>query len=388
MYKRFFFSLAVAALMVWAVGCSDNPVKTDNTQDLADDFGGYTPTDEAPAFGDASLLAVEDEEEEIDDPILASPSVQQVVNNVDAGVFHFRAVWGRIPYDSTVTEATDWTGSLTISRGAIVLRRQIRFELDQDTYLPRTDRHLLEWVSFTTVHNDGIAVDLFVPPVAPTLDSTWIPDGMGDSTLVVDTVLAEPVMLTFATGPYARTFTLPELAALQELVALDDGNKVAFHSVQILRQFCPRGVLAGRWGYDDAGNGVFRGIWMSNMGRVTGYLEGSFGLDDQGAKVFFGKWIDRSGQFEGLLRGTWDHGPWATHEEIEQRRAGGWFAGRIFDADGDPIGMLGGHFGAAPNYEGGWFQGRWKLNCPRLVGMDGERGMMEDGIGMGPRFGD
>ncbi|MEW5796020.1 MAG: hypothetical protein AB1772_06625 [Candidatus Zixiibacteriota bacterium] len=388
MYKKLVLSLMAAALAVWAAGCSDNPVQNDNNQAVADEFGGYTATDESPAFGDASLTAAEAEEEEIDDPILAVPSVQEVVNDVDAGIFHFRAVWGRIPYDSTVTVATDWTGSLTISRGAIVLRRLIRFELNQDTYLPRTDRKLLEWVSFTTVHNDGIAVDIFVPPVRPEIDSSWVPDGMGDSTLVVDTIFAEPVTLTFATGPYTRTFTLPELAALQEIVSLDDGNKVAFHSIQMLRQVCPRGMLAGRWGYDEAGNGVFRGMWMSALGRVTGYLEGRFGQDDQGAKVFFGKWIDRDGRFEGLLRGVWGHGFWATPEEIEQRRAGGWFMGRIFDANANPIGVLGGHFGSAPDYQGGWFQGRWKLDCPRIMGMDDDRGMMEDGFGARPGLGD
>jgi hypothetical protein len=370
------------ALMLWAVGCSDSPVETAPVdQNLADEFGGYTATDEQPAFGDSEVLAVAGEEQEVDDPILVSPAAQEVVTDVDAGLFHFRAVWGRIPYDSTVTTVTDWTGSLTVTRGAIVLRRLIRFELNQDTYLPRTSRDTLQWVSFTSVHNDGIAVDIFVPPMRPTIDSTWVPDGAGDSTLVIDTIAADPVTVTFTTGPYTRTFTLSELAALQEVVSLDDGNKVALHAVQFFRQLCPRGILAGRWGYDEEGNGVFRGMWMSAIGHVTGYLEGHFGQNDQGQNVFFGKWIDSVGHFEGLLRGVWGHGPRVTEAEIQHHFAGGWFAGEIFNAGGDPIGLLGGHFGSAPNVDGGWFQARWKLHCRAMIQTRNGYREMNDGIG-------
>jgi hypothetical protein len=384
MLKRLLLPLLGAVLMIWAVGCSDNPTgTTGDTPSLTDEFGGYTATDEAPAFGDSELLADESEEEEIDDPILSSPSVQELANNVDAGMFHFRAVWGRIPYDSTVTQVTDWTGSLTVSRGAIVIRRLIRFELNQDTYLPRTAKELVEWVSYTTVHNDGIAVDIFVPPVPPTLDSTWIDNGDGDSTLIVDTIPSDPVTLTFETGPYSRTFTLQELASLEEMVALDDGNKVAFHAVQWFHQICPRGVLAGRWGKDEEGNGVFRGLWFSGAGHVVGYLQGHYGQDDQGRNVFYGKWISRDGAFEGFLRGTWGQGPWTTIADVEHQCPGGWFAGRIFDADRNPIGSLSGHYGSAPDYRGGWFQGRWKLKC-RETGRRGQGyGVMDDGIATG-----
>ena len=373
--------LVAGSLGVWAAGCSDNPVKTKTAdQAMAEEFGGYTATNEAPAFGDPELGAVEGEEREIDDPILTSPSVQEMVDNADAGIFHFRAVWGRIPYDSTVTVATDWTGSLTLSRGAIVLRRLIRFEPPTDSILPRTAPGLLQWVSYTTVHNDGVAVDLFVPPAPPTFDSSWIVGDNNDSTLVIDTIPPEPATLTFATGPYTRTFTLRELASLEDLVALDDGNKVAFHSVQLMRQLCPRGVLAGRWGLDSTGNGVFKGLWMSGAGHVTGYLEGRYGQDEQGVNVFYGKWIDREGKFEGLLRGTWLFRPLMGDGEADGQRRHGWFAGRIFDANRNPIGFLSGHFGAAPDYNGGWFQGRWKLGCPQPVSLGGP-GLMEDGIG-------
>jgi len=380
MIRRIVLPVIVALLMLWAVGCSDNPTSTpEEAATVAQDFGGFTATNEAPAFGDADLQVAEAEELEVDDPILTSVSVQEVVNNADAGVFQLRAVWGMIPYDSTVTAVTDWTGSLTISRGAIVLRRLIRFEPATDYILPRTDRMLLEWVSATTVANDGVAVDLFVPPARPTIDSSWVPVEGGDSTLVIDTIPAEPVTVTFATGPYSRTFTLAELARLDEVITLESGNSVAFNSMEMFRNVCPRGHLAGMWGYDENNDGVFKGLWMSEHGRLIGFVEGNFGLDSSGAKVFFGKWIDASGQFEGLLRGTWGKRPASANENSRGKNPGGWFAGRIFDADSNPIGVLSGRFHDALKYKDGWFQGRWKLNCSRPVDDDGE--LDDDGIG-------
>jgi len=383
MLRKIVISFSLAALLLWAAGCSKNPTNptSEVTPVPTQEFGGYTATNEAPAFGDQDLVDAQGSEQEVSDPILASPTTQEIVNNVDAGMFHFRAVWGRIPYDSTVTTVTDWTGSLTISRGAIVLRRVIQFEESRDSILPRTDRTLLEWVSFTGPHHDGVAVDLFVPPAPPTYDSSWVPSD-GDSVLVIDTIPAEPVTLTFATGPYTRTFTLTELASLDEVVALEDGNSVAFQSLRIFREVCPRGVLSGMWGYDVDGKGIFKGFWMSGSGHLTGYLEGGFGKDSLGVNVFFGKWIDASGQFEGFLRGTWGHKPPTANEESNGKGPGGWFAGGIFDANGNAIGILAGRFHSAKEYKKGWFQARWKLNCPNAEDTGNSFGSTEDAIGM------
>jgi hypothetical protein len=379
MIRRLVWPVLTASLMLWVVGCSDNPTSTpEPPAAVASEFGGYTATDEAPAFGDAELQVAEAEDLEVDDPILTNVAAQEVVNDVNADVFHLRAVWGMIPYDATVTEVTDWTGSLTISRGAIVVRRLIRFEPATDYILPRTDRALLEWVSSTSAASDGIAVDLFVPPVEPTLDSSWVYGEGGDSTLVVDTIPAEPVTVTFATGPYSRTFTLAELAGLDEVITLESGNSVAFHSLQMFRNVCPRGHLSGMWGYDQYGNGVFKGLWMSGHGQLIGHVEGTFGQDSTGANVFYGKWIDVSGQFEGLLRGTWGKRSPSANENAHGKQPGGWFVGEAFDADANPIGVLGGRFHESKRYQTGWFQGRWKLNCAKP---DTDDGSDDDGIG-------
>ena len=403
MIKKVLVLIALTALTFWVAGCAKNPTGAAKpTTAPSQDFGGYTTSNEAPAFGDQDLLTAEGTEQEVTDPILSTPGTRELVNSADAGIFQLRAVWGTIPNDSTVTTTTDWSGSLTLTRGAIVLRRLIQFESGQDSILLRTSPTLLEWVSFTKTSHDGIAVNLFVPPGVPTIDSAWVRhdtdstltidsswvhnDGDStlvidsswvitgfDSTLVVDTIPPEPATVTFATDPYSRTFTLPELAALDTVITLTDGNKVAFQAMQLFRETCPRGILAGMWGLDSTGAGVFKGFWMTGEGHLTGFVDGTFGKDSLGANVFFGKWIDMSGQFQGLLRGTWGRSPAAANQHNHGKRPGGWFSGTIYDAGGSSGGVLSGRFHDALKYKDGWFQARWKLNCPNM-GDDDEIG--------------
>ncbi len=379
MLKKTLIPMLALAMLVVAIGCSDNtsaPAVAD-TPNLTDEFGGYTATSEAPAFGDADLAATEAEEEEIDDVLLASPAVAEMVDDPNCGRFHFRAVWGQLCYDSTHTDPTDWTGSLTASRGALVIKRLIRFELNQDGYLPRTTPELVEWFSTTTVHNDGIAVDLFVPPV---VDTSFVVDTLGDTTVVCDTIPGDPVTLTFETGPHTQTFTLDELASLDTVVTLADSNAVAFHSLQVFPNQCRRGHLVGRWGYDSEGNGVFNGVWHNRRGWAVGHVQGHFGQDDNGNNVFYGKWIDRTGKFEGLVKGTWGPNPNVNANSNAFRHAGGWFRGEICDSDGAMIGELKGKYKSSPELGRGWFQARWKLNCDDVSAGSGDGRLYDDGF--------
>ncbi len=384
MFKKFAIPLFTAALLVWAIGCSDNPSEPLTDADLPninDDFGGFAAVDEAPGFGDPDLVAAEGEEEEVDDPILSSTEIQDWVIDPAVLAFHFRAVWGQLCYDSAVTTPTDWTGSLTLSRGGVITRRLIRWELNQDFLLPRTTREVVEWQSTTTVHHDGLAFDLLIP-WQTTYDTTFVVDTLDDTTFTVDTIAPEPFTLTFATGPYTRTFDMEELAALDTIVYVDDvdSNAVVFQGYQKFRNVCPKGVLSGRWGYDEDGNGIFAGVWHSRHGFVDGYVRGNFGVNDQEEKVFYGKWIDRDGRFEGLLAGYYDLHPSTNASETAKKRAGGWLAGRIFDANESVIGELRGRFKSHFNFPAGWFQARWKLHCAEVPEVDENLGALEDAI--------
>lgn len=355
----------LALVLIWATGCSQNPADPDqNSQALSNFFGGYEAVAEAPAFGDAQMASDDASEIEFDDPILLSPGVDSLVSHPEVGLYHLRVVWGRLEFDSTVASATDWSGSITVSSGGVVVRRLIRFEEGQDYLLDRTDRKLLEWVSVTTVHNDGLAMDIFVP----------LADSIRDS----GGVTVAPFTLTFETGPYSRTFSSEELMRLDTIVYLDDSNAVAFHAFRMDHSPCPRGFLAGRWGFDEEGEGVFMGRWMDRGGRIVGHLKGHFGRDEMDQKIFVGKWISADGNFEGFVRGRWEMHPDFHADERAFEWAGGWFAGGIFTADRVQIGVLGGRFVVSSDPRGGFFQGRWRVRCPGSdSGMEGRRdGMM------------
>lgn len=344
----------LAAMLVWVVGCSESPTNTNNLTEnlnLNDATGGYRATDEARGFGDSDLLDGTDGGEAYDDPILLSGALDSIINDAASGYYHLRMLWGQMELDTSVTELTDWTGSLTVSRGGIAIKRVILFERGQDAILERTERNLVEWESFTNVHHDGLAVDIFVPPAVT--DST--------DSVVVD----EAVTVTFETGPYSRTFDLAELVALDTVIYLDDAdsNAVAFQAFRLDRVPCARGFLAGHWGYNDEGEGVFRGFWISKNGRISGYFRGHFGVNDEGRNVFFGKWIGEGGRFNGFIRGLWEQHPNSHANPNAVRHAGGRFEGEIIDANRQVIGSLKGKYKSHPEFKRGFLQGRWELDC-------------------------
>ncbi len=369
MVRKMSLLFTAVILLMWVIGCSEGPSSSEQDPgelSLDDEFGGYTAKAEAPGFGEDDLLDEAAADEEYDDPMLTSPDVEELVEEPKAGYFHLRAVWGQLRYDSSVTEVTDWTGSLTLSTGAIIIRRAVHFELGQDYIPTRTDRQVVDWVSYTTVHNDGIAVDLFVPP---SFDTTWVEDinDENDTVLipVVDTVYpnCDSVTVAFETGPYRRTFTLSELKALDTVITLDDSNAVAFHAFQLHRMRCPRGFLAGYWGHNEEGEGQFRGLWMNPGGRVNGYVKGHFGQNEDGLDVFFGKWISENGQFEGFIKGTYRGNIGNHHNPNAIRRSGGSFQGYIYAADRTRIGVLKGIYKNGRSLRDGFFQARWKIHC-------------------------
>lgn len=366
---------ASVLLLASVLGCSDKPTSSLNQTpgNDTDEFGGFTIATESPAFGDAQIALSGEGETEFNDVFASSPDVAALHRDRMAGRYHLRVVWGKLRYDSSVTTLTDWTGSLTISRGAELVRRVIRFERGQDFIKPRTNRTLIEWVSMTSVHHDGIAVDLLIPRVRPRLDTTLVVDSLGDTSRVIDTIPPDPVTVDFQTGPYSRTLTLDEIAALDTVIWLADSNAIAFHGLRVGPQVCPRGFLTGRWGHNDSGRGVFHGAWMSSEGRVVGHFRGHFGMNEQGERVLMGKWIGANGRFEGFVRGTW--GP---HDDPNSGRVGGEFHAKVLGADGVEIGDLRGVYRENRELAKGFLGGRWRLHC---------NGGLPDGNGRGNQEG-
>ena len=382
MLRRLILVAGSNILLAWLSGCSSNPTQPGSNKTIESQFGGFTTSPEAPGFGDPTLAAAVANEKPVSDPIASLSLVDSLIADSSTGIYHMRVMWGRIPADSSVTSMTNWNGSLSISRGALVVRRKVRFEHSTDSILPRTSRKSVSWVSQTGTASDGIVVDLIVPPTKWKLDSG----------------VTGPVTVRFETGPYSHTFMLSDLVALDTIVNLADSSSVAFHSFRYERMLCPRGFLNGHWGYDSSGTGVFDGMWTSRSGLIDGYLRGNFGTNDSGKKIFFGKWIDKDGGFQGLLRGFWDVKPNAHADSMALKRAGGWFRGGIYNADAQLIGIVKGKFKSSEKKPNGFMQGRWKIGCMNSSddGMEGkadddfedhsqdfEHGMRHDGNGHG-----
>ncbi|MFH2036820.1 MAG: hypothetical protein ABIJ45_10490 [Candidatus Zixiibacteriota bacterium] len=351
MLRNVTLAIMIFGLLAMVSGCSKS---TSTDDDAYADFGGLTPTDEAPAFNDPLLLADGEADKAYDDPLLDSNDVDTTIEVAEEnGTYALRIIWGSMEYDSTITEITDWSGSLTVSRGAEVIRRTIAFEDGQDYIVPRTDRELIEWVSFTTVHHDGIFVNLYIPPV-DTTDSL---------------ILYAPVTVEFTTGPFSITFNIDDLVALDTIYDLDDSvNSVSFRGFKINPLDCPKGFMEGYWGKDSTGQGVFKGRWISQHGFLAGYVQGYWGtdLDSNATNMFYGKWVDINGQFEGFLKGQYKNHPMTSNS----RNYGGWIRGDIFNADRLKIGALHGHYKKVRcDCDGrmGLFGARWKTFCPRTA---------------------
>ncbi len=324
---QFLAAVLVIPFAILVVGCSDNsPTLSDNSGDLnlTAEYGGYTATDEPPAFGDDALAEMMREDQVADDPAVSSRDAEILDSMPGTKAYVLGIRWGMLMQDSSITQMTDWSGSLGITHGVIHVLRTIRFEEGQDRLVrPRPNRQTLEWVSQTMGSFDGILVSIIVPPAPP--DSDWSNN-----------------QVSFLTTPYSRVFSLAELSELDEIDDVDElGNQVAFNATDLKLDTCGRGQMEGRWLLNPSHrNGNFYGKWMSDDGLLMGHLRGHFGARPDGNKVFFGKYIGAQGAFRGLIRGAWGFSP--------NDSTSGWFEGIWAGREGRPLGTLRGRWGSVP----------------------------------------
>lgn len=369
--------LLAASLLV--VGCSDDntaPVETAASDDYAsldfgDPYGGLTATDEEEAFGDAALqleLLAEDAEA-VDDPVAADAEVLAMeADGQEPGtdparrpIFTYVVLkWGMIhgPDDSlgavdSGCDLTDWTGSLRVDRGAVVVRRLLAFERPSDHVIfPRLDRRSVGLVSHTGCHFDGLVLQILERPSDPEA---------GDY---------EPNRLHIDLGAFQVEIPVADLAEMDRVSEVDGlGNFfqiTGFAMLDIVE--CAKGFVSGAYrplpvavdttATDEVRGqhlGQFAGRWMDPTGRIRGFLRGGYGLDPEGNRVFVGKYIDRRGTFRGFLRGTWE--PGETDADLAS------FSGAWYDAAGTMEGRVGGEAHPIPDVPGGYFSGRWARFC-------------------------
>ncbi|MBK7091148.1 MAG: hypothetical protein IPH59_05430 [bacterium] len=341
----------LALLVVGLIGCSDNNVTPEQGDDesinLTDNFGGYKATDEQPAFGDPDIASLEGSAE-ANDPIMLNPDVDSITKLLDIGVYSVEFLWGHLELDSTEVAVTDWSGSLTLERGAIVAVRLIRFEAGDFIVRPRLSRTVLEFESKTRPSFDGMLVYIYDP--TPSVFDT-------ENTL------------TFTSGPITQTFTMSELASISTVTDVGS-NQFSVNGFKIERLACGEGYLEGRWIRPASvrGQGTFVGRWISEDGLMLGHVRGHFGNREDDVQVLFGKWISVAGLFRGFLKGEWGYGtdddPSATDK--------GWLSGDIFNREAVAVGEFDANWVARERpgngnndraAKHGYFRGQWSQNC-------------------------
>jgi hypothetical protein len=326
MMKRTSFAFA-GALLASAAGCMTATTDEEATTQAAIEQpdGGLTMTDEAPTFGDPAAFetAAIEQAAAVDDSAAADPTVTAMIAQTGAAQLRVAIVWGHLPPDPTITAVTDWSGTIAVSRGALIVRRTIGFEAATDRLLPRADVRTVEFDSKTRPFADGLALTIVDPSPDP----------------------AAPLTLTYTPANGATPIVYAAADLVKGPISVDVGSggdrmvAVALH-----HDACAHGFLRGRWRAFRDGLGGFLGEVADEDGTPIGHLRGIWGTRKSGEQVFFGKYIAEDGSFRGLLAGHWqdDH-----------------FVGRWLDRGGDH-GRVDGLYRAAPGDEGaGHFLGRW-----------------------------
>jgi len=293
---------------------------------LEDDNGGLTMDDELPMFGaddDFAAAALGDQVEYVD-PMEQDESVAVMMDGPDAVVARVQLLWGQLPPDGQ-PDLRNWSGRISINRGALLVRRTIAFDPVTDRILQRTDAQQVDFTSVTAPHVDGLVLVI----VDPQPDSS------------------EPLTLSYASiaDGEVYTATLGALLAGPVVADLGDGNRMAGVALARPIDACDHGFLRGRWRAVAPGRGVFMGGVADGEGAPIGHVRGLYGRRLNGEQVFFGKYIDLDGHFRGIFGGHYQDGD---------------FRGRWLTRAGEH-GVLGGEYReTSPGpHPAGHFAGRW-----------------------------
>jgi len=293
------------------------------TSALEQENGGLDMENEAPMFGDelAYQSAAIETDTAVTDTMAADPSVTAIENTVGGVRHRVLIAWGRLPADPNATTGRNWSGSLTVSRGALVIGRTIGFEEATDHVLPRQSRDRVDFQSVTRPFADGLVLRVLDPDPSQ-----------------------GPLQLTYTSADGTATYNLDLSQLAQGPISIDagDGNRVVAAAVRD-GDPCDHGFMRGRWIALRPGMGVYRGVVADAEGQPVGHIRGIWGQRQNGDHVMFGKYIANDGTFRGILAGTYEAGH---------------FHARWLVSSGDH-GVAGGIYFDAPNVRGGFFAGRW-----------------------------
>jgi len=332
--------LATTATVFTFAACVDADTEiADTAAALEQDNGGLTMDDEQPLFADDDAFTTADIEagDGFTDPLAEDPDFQ-AMDALD-GALHARLtmLWGQLPPDlAPEAYARDWSGRLSLNRGAIVVRRTIGFEEATDRVLPRTDRMAVEFRSITRPFADGLVLELVDPDPASADPLTLTYDLLDGSSHSIE-------VRTLLDGPVVREVD-------------DQGDRIAASLVRD-DDPCNHGFGRGRWRALREGLGRMIGVISNADGEPIGHIRGIWGERRNDEQVFFGKYIAVGGEFRGIFAGHY--------------RAGE-MHGRWFDRNGETGRLDGAYRESLPGAAtGGHFLLRWaETSCAQDIPTD------------------
>ncbi len=311
-------------------GCAQDSFDDEDAigEAIAELNGGLDMEDEAPLFGEQELFesAQLDSEELYADAMGDDADVAAMQLASGASVVHTVLRWGQIPFNPNAETVVDWSGTLSVNRGAILIRRAVAFErATGDGIEPRQSPQALTFHSTTLPASDGLRLTI----IDPTPNSI------------------EPLVLDYSNAEGSvYSVELSELInAPQSFDVDDEGNRIVAVAISRSEDECDSGTLAGRWHRVAQNRGRLLGQVRDTDGELLGHMKGIYGERANGNRVFFGKYIETDGSFQGIFAGRYQEGH---------------FRGLWLVRGGD-AGALGGQYRetiAGPEV-GGHFLGRW-----------------------------
>jgi hypothetical protein len=319
--------LAAATL----AACSATTSEPEDAEEIASaierENGGLDMADDGPMFGDAELFAEAaiEPDSAVADPMATDSETAAQLASPDAALYNTLVLWGQMPPDMANQDGHEWDGTISINRGAMVVRRQIGFEDETDALEPRSDRRSVSFISITVPRVDGLLLTIADP----------------------DPAAAEPLVVTYtsASGAVFSATMADLVSGVQSQPVDESGNRIAAAALPRPVDPCAHGTLRGRWHRVEPGRGRLIGVVSNPEGETIGHMRGVYGRRTTGEQVFFGKYIDLDGRFRGLFgggyrdghfQGRWivrddlDHGLLAGEyrETIDGPETGGFFVGR------------------------------------------------------------
>lgn len=286
-------TIALAILMTSILGCGAQGASPASSEayevDLDQENGGLSLDDESPKFGDGQFNDLQIEvESDGEDALSKDAEIVAMEASPDAAKFAAWLAWGQPHFDKAVAAPMVWDGEFRLNRGALLVRRTLRFEPKTDELLPRAEKAVVAFKSTTKPHHDGLLIRVIDPTPSA----------------------AEPLTLAYDSND-GKIKAQAELKAMMQapaqLYADDAGNRMVAQSISAANDACKRGMIGGVW-FQSSGkreHGRILGVARNALGVRIGHLRGVSGSTKNKEDRFVMKLIDNDGKFLGLLSGTY-----------------------------------------------------------------------------------